>query len=121
LARADVARKDAQSLRAKHDAHKVQVKQQAVLVLEQGKKDVEYLRKHLVENAAQEIERIKTRTTREIAYSRQTAMTALFTEASSLAVGVARRALKDMVQADDHRRFFERTVAGIERRFQEVA
>jgi F-type H+-transporting ATPase subunit b len=115
LARADVAQRELAGLRAKNEAELARVRAEADEMLAEGRRDAAALHDALVEQARQEIDRIKARTTRDIRLAEHAARVELYRLAADRAFVVAQRALENELRPDDHQRLVERSVKSLER------
>jgi F-type H+-transporting ATPase subunit b len=115
LARADVAQNELAALRARNDSELAKVQREAEEMLAEGRRDAAVLRQELVEQARQEIDRIKARTAREIRQAEHAARVELYRLAADRAFGVAQRVLQSELRPDDHNRLVERSVKSLER------
>jgi F-type H+-transporting ATPase subunit b len=115
LAKAETAQKELATVRAKIDADLARVRAEAAEMLAEGKRDAAALRIDLVNQAKQEIDRIQSRTTREISQAEHTAKIEMFRLVANRAVSAAEGALKKELKPDDHAKLLDRSFASLER------
>ena len=114
LARAEAAQKDLAALRARNEADLARVRAEAAEMMAEGKRDAAALRVDLVEQAKQEIDRIRNRTTREITQAEHTARIELYRTAADRAYTVAQNVLRKELKDDDHAKLVDRSFAALE-------
>ena len=115
LAKAEAAQKDLAAVRARIEADLARVRAEATEMLAEGKRDAAALRVDLVNQAKQEIDRIKSRTSREISQAEHTAKIELYRLAAKRAVATAETVLKNELKPDDHAKLYDRSFASLER------
>ena len=115
LAKADVAHGELEALRAKNAVELARVRREADEMLAVGKRDAAALRDNLVEQARQEIDRIKARTLREIRQAEHTARVELFRQTADQAHEVAQQALRKELRPEDHTRLLDQSAKALEK------
>jgi F-type H+-transporting ATPase subunit b len=115
LAKADIAHRELEALRAKNAVELARVQREAKEMLAEGKRDAAALREELVEQARQEIDRIKARTSRDIGLAENAARVELYRLAADRAFEVARKVLESEIKPDDHKRLVDRSFQSLER------
>lgn len=115
LSKSDVARRALESLRAKNAVELARVQKEADEMLAEGRRDAAVLKQELIEQARQEIERIKARSRRDISLAENAARVELYRSAADLSFRVAERVLQAELRADDHKRLVDQSINSLER------
>ena len=115
LARAEVARKEAEASLARHEAAMNQVKGEAQAILDEGKADATRLKEKILAEAREEGGKIGERARHEIELAKDKAVAEIQAQAASLSIAMATKILGREVKAADQERLIQEALGEFKR------
>lgn len=112
----DVAQREIRELRAEQDRRKQRLREEAVEIVAEAKRDAERLQGEMVRRAAEEAKRLEARAEREMNLAKKKALYELAQKATSLSIESARSALQTELSAQDHDRLIRGALTEIQGR-----
>ena len=111
LDRAESARKQAETVLARHEAAMNQAKAEALAILDEGKADAVRLKEAILTEARDEAAKVGERGRREIALARDKAIGDLQAQAAALSIAMATKILGREVKVADQDRLLQESLA----------
>ncbi|RME92246.1 MAG: ATP synthase F0 subunit B [Candidatus Hydrogenedentota bacterium] len=108
-------REEAEALLRDYESKLEKAKAEAVEIVEEGRKDAEVLRKRILDEAAEEGERIKKRVSGELEQAKLKALAEIEERVVDLAEELVSRVLKDKLTGVDHKKLILEEMASLQK------
>ena len=118
LAKAQLAERELAALKAKHEGARENLLRETGAMLAEGRRDADVLRENLVNNARDEIARLKIRGERESQQASYAAQSAIYQAGAEDAVALAGKTLAVGTTADDQRKLVDEALKQLEQRLK---
>lgn len=115
LQEAATAQQETEALIARQAKQRQEAEAQAQAIREQAKTDAEVVRKDLAAKAQEEADRIRHRAQRDIELAKHKAVEKLAERTVQLSSDIAERAMRAQLEATDHERLIQQSIADLEK------